>query len=255
MIPAERHERIKSELEKNGFASVNELAERLGISISTVRRDLIDLENEGIVIRSRGGAGLAGHKLSLPAAQSSRAEQHITQKHKIGRKAAELIENSGCAILDAGTTTLEVARCLKPRKPLRIITDSIEIAYELRDRENVTVLVTGGILRNESYNLYGGFGEYMLNAMHAQVCVMGASGLTLREGLTKHDIEALPIRQKMIEISHDLVCLADSSKFDVTGLVSICPIDRVDTLITDNGIKPEFKKALEDMGIEVIIAE
>lgn len=255
MIPAERHERIKSELKKSGFASVNELAERLGISISTVRRDLIDLENEGVVIRSRGGAGLAGHNLTLPQAQSSRAEKHISQKQKIGKRAAELIENSGCAILDAGTTNLEVARFLKPKKPLRIITDSIEIAYELRDRENVTVLVTGGILRSDSYNLYGGFGEYMLNSMHAQACVMGASGLTMREGLTKHDIEALPIRQKMVEISHDLICLADSSKFDVTGLVSICPIDRVDILITDDGIKPELRKTFEDMGIEVIIAE
>lgn len=255
IIPAERHERIKSELEKDGFVSVNELADRLGISISTVRRDLIDLERQGVVIRTRGGAGLAGHELALEPGRSSRAVQHISEKQKIGRKAAELVEDSGCIILDTGTTTMEVARQLKPKHPLRVITDSIEIAYELADRENVTVLVTGGILMPGAYGLRGSFGEYMLNSMHAQVCVMGAIGLTLREGLTKHEIEALQIRQKMVEISHKLICLADSSKFDVTGLVSVCPIDRVDVLITDTGIKPDFKKALEDMGIEVIIVD
>lgn len=253
MIPAERLEKIKTEIENNGFVSVAELSKRLGISISTVRRDLIDLESEGLVVRTRGGAGLAGHELSLETARSARAEEHSSQKEKIGQKAAELIENSGCIILDAGTTTLEVAKYLRPKVPLRVITDSIEIAYELRDRENVVVLITGGIMRPDSYNLYGGFAEQMLSSMHAEVCVMGAIGLSLREGLTKHIIEALPIRQKMVEISHRLICVADSSKFDVTGLVSICPIERIDVIITDNGIEPAFKNSLEELGIEVII--
>lgn len=255
MIPAERLEKIKSELEKSGFISVGELSKRLGISLSTVRRDLIDLENDGIIVRSRGGAGLVGHELSLEATRSTRAEEHTSQKQKIGMKAAELIENCGCIIIDAGTSTLEVAKYLRPKEPLRVITDSIEIAYELKDRENVVVLVTGGIMRPDSHNLYGGFAEQMLSSMHAQVCVMGAIGLSLREGLTKHIIEALPIRQKMVEISHKLICIADSSKFDLTGLVSVCPVERVDVLITDNGIDPVFKNALEELGVEVIIAE
>jgi len=225
----------------------------LNISISTVRRDLIELEEDGVILRTRGGARCASHKLVLEADVTKRAVHNIDEKRRIGAKAAELVMDSGCLILDGGTTTLEVARHLKPRKPLRVITDSIEIAYELRDRENVTVLVTGGILKPEAYNLYGGFAEHMLRSMHAQVCVMGVIGLTIQEGLTKHDIEALPIRQKMVEISRQLICVADSSKFGVTGLVSVCPVDQLDTLITDDGIQPDFKKALENLGIKVVI--
>lgn len=255
MIQAERHEKIKSELEKNGFVSASELSKRLGISLSTVRRDLIDLEDAGVAVRSRGGAGHAGNVLTAVAAESSRAANHAEQKQKIGMKAAELVQDSGCIVLDAGTTTLEVAKRLNPNKSLRVITDGLNIAHELRDRDNVTVLLTGGILKPAYYNLYGGFAEQMLSSMHAQICVMGAIGVSQREGLTKHDIEALPIRKKMIEISRELICVADSSKLNVSGLVTICPVDRITTLITDSGISAAFKKVLEEVGIEVIIAD
>lgn len=252
MIPAARKESIRNVIENYGFVSAGELARQLGISLSTVRRDLIELENEGVIVRTRGGAGINGHNLVLSPAAVSRAIQHTGEKSRIAEKAVELVADAGCIVLDAGTTTLEVARRLYPRQPLKVITDSIEIAYELKDREHITILITGGILHPSSYFLYGGFGEEMLGKMHAQVCVMGAVGLSLKQGLTKHDIEALQIRKRMIDISHKLICVADSSKMNVTGLVSICPADRVDILITDTGINPEFKKALEATGCQIL---
>lgn len=254
MLPEERKEKIVNELARNEFLSINELTRRLKISISTVRRDLIELEEEGVILRTRGGAKHAEHKLVLEAGADYRAVHNIDEKRRIGAKAAELTANMGCLILDAGTTTLEVARHLRPTQPLRVITDSVEIAYELRNRENVSVLVTGGIMNSEAYNLYGVFAEQMLRSMHAQVCVMGAIGLTTREGLTKHDMEAVSVKQKMLEISRKLICVADSSKFGVTGLVSICAIEQLDTLITDEGISPELHKEFESRGVTVIIA-
>lgn len=253
MLADLRKERIRRELAENGILSVHELTKRLKISPSTVRRDLIELEEEGEILRTRGGARYGKHTLVLDADARSRAVRSIEQKERIGAKAAEMVMDAGCLILDAGTTTLEVARHLNPTKPLRVITDSVEIAYELRNRETVNVLVTGGILNSDAYNLYGSFAEQMLQSMHAQVCVMGAIGLTAQEGLTKHDIEALPIRQRMVEISRQLICVADSSKLSVTGLVSVCPIERVDVLITDDGIGPDMRKELEDAGVKIII--
>lgn len=253
MIQAERKQNIKNAIENSGFVSAGDLARELGISLSTVRRDFIELEKEGVIVRTRGGAGYSAHNLVLSPAATSRASQHMDEKGRIAQKAAELIVNAGCIVLDTGTTTLEVARRLYPEKPLRIITDSIEIAYELRGRENITILVTGGILHPFSYGLYGGFGEEMLAKMHAQICVMGAIGLSLKEGLTKHDIESLQVRKKMIDISHQLICVADSSKINVTGLVSVCPVERVNLLITDEGIDKKFKKSLESIGCQVII--
>lgn len=253
MIQAERRERIQKEIAANGFISINKLAERLNISLSTVRRDLIDLEEEGLVVRSRGGASLAGHELVLEAVASSRAVQHTEEKIRIAEKAVDLVSEAGCIILDSGTTTLEIAKRLKPQQSLRVITDSVEIAYELRDRDNVSVLVTGGLLKPGSYNMYGGFAEHMLQSMHAQICVMGAIGISIREGLTKHAIEALPLRRKMVEISRRLICVADSSKINVTGLVSVCPIASVDILVTDDGIEPDVRAEFEDAGVEVIV--
>ena len=185
MLPEERKEKILNELARSGFISVNELTSRLNISISTVRRDLIELEEEGVVLRTPGGARYAEHNLVLEAAADYRAVHNISEKQRIGAMTAELVADTGCMILDAGTTTLEVARHLKPSQPLRVITDSVEIAYELRNRDNVTVLVTGGIMNPEAYNMYGGFAEQMLRSMHAQVCVMGVIGLTVQEGANK----------------------------------------------------------------------
>lgn len=253
MIPAARKQQIINEIENNGFVSAMELAEKLAISLSTIRRDLIELEQEGVITRTRGGAVSSAHGFVLDTVPSSRATRNTTEKVKIAHVAAEMVSAAGCIILDTGSTTLEVARQLFPRQALQVITDSIEIAYELRDRENVSIIVTGGLMRAGSYGLYGSFGEEMLESMHAQACVMGAIGLSLREGLTKHDIESLAIRKKMVEISHQLICVADSSKFNVTGLVSVCPVDRVDVLITDAGIDPKFKQALENIGIKVIV--
>ena len=254
MLADLRKEKIRRELAQNGILSVHELTKRLKISPSTVRRDLIELEEEGEILRTLGGARYGQHTLVLDADARTRAVHNIEQKERIGAKAAAMVMDAGCLILDAGTTTLEVARHLNPTKSLRVITDSIEIAYELRNRENVSVLVTGGILNSDAYNLYGGFAEQMLRSMHAQVCVMGAIGVTAKEGLTKHDIEALPIRHRMVEISRQLICVADSSKFGVTGLVSVCDIDRLNTIITDEGISTDLKKTFESLGVSVIIA-
>ena len=251
LIPAGRKEQIKSVIKAGGFASASELATSLNCSLSTVRRDLIELENEGFIVRTRGG-GQSTPNLVLSAAAVSRAPQHSDEKVRIAQKAVEFIADAGCIVLDAGTTTLTVARYLHPQRPLRVITDGIEIAYELRDRENVTVYVCGGILHPLSYNLCGGIGEQMLDNMHAQICVMGAVGIGVRAGLTKHDVEAFPIKKRMIDISHQLICVLDSSKINVTGLYSVCPIDRVDVVITDSAIHKDTQTALEAAGCKVI---
>lgn len=251
LIPAARKAKIRNAIETVGFVSASELAVRLNSSLSTVRRDLIELENEGFIVRTRGG-GQSTPNLVLSAAATSRAPQHSDEKARIAQKAVEFIAEAGCIVLDAGTTTLTVARYLYPQRPLRVITDGIEIAYELRDRENVTVYVCGGILHPLSYNLCGGIGEQMLENMHAQICVMGAVGIGVKAGLTKHDVEAFPIKKRMIDISHQLICVLDSSKINVTGLYSVCPIDRVDVVITDSGIHKDSQTTLEAAGCKVI---
>ncbi|MDK2927551.1 MAG: hypothetical protein PWR31_1241 [Bacillota bacterium] len=254
MLAAQRREEIRSALQQKGWLSVTELAQIVGASLSTIRRDLIELEQAGVLVRTRGGTCLAG-RLPEEMSEHVRAQKHAVEKKKIGQAAARLVDNAGSIILDAGTTTLEVARALNPVQPLRVITDSVEIAYELRDKENIVVIVTGGIMRPHAYNLFGGMGEQMLAGMHAQICVMGGSALSLEEGLTKHDIESMPIRRKMVEISRQLIAVVDSSKFSKTGLASVCPVTRINVLVTDSGIDSAFRSAIEKAGVQVIVAE
>lgn len=257
MLPAERRERILNALQATRFLSVAQLARRTGSSESTIRRDLAELEREGLIVRTRGGAGIAtgAGGFSGEMSKDARSQHRAEQKAAIGRAAARLVEDVGTVILDAGTTTLEVARALNPSQKLRVVTDSLDIAWELRDRENVTVILSGGILRKGAYNLYGSMAEQAMAGLHAQLCVMGCSGLTLEEGLTKHDIEAEFVRKRMVEASQRLVVVADSSKLGVTGLVSICALEEIDVLVTDKEIPAEFQQMLEEHGIQVIIAD
>lgn len=257
MLPVERRERILSALEAARFLSVKQLAHRTGASESTIRRDLAELEREGLIVRTRGGAGISSGVggISAEMSKAARSQKRAAEKAAIGRTAARLVEAVSTVILDAGTTTLEVARALRPQERLRVVTDSLDIAWELRDRENVTVILTGGILRKGAYNLYGSMAEQALAGLHAELCVMGCSGLTLKEGLTKHDIEAEFVRKRMVEAAHRLMVVADSTKLGVTGLVSICALEEIDVLITDKEISPEFKQMLEEHGVEVIIAD
>lgn len=254
MLPAQRREMLLAELHKDRFLTVTELVQRLGSSLSTVRRDLADLEREGVIVRTHGGAGLAGSALPEDMSGAARAAQHPTEKQLIGRAAAQLIGTMGTVIIDSGTTTLEVARALEPSQPLRVVTDSLEIAWELRDRANVMVIMTGGVVRPGAYNLYGPQAEQAMLGLHTQACVMGATGISPDQGLTKHDIEALPVRRRMVEASRQTIAVADSSKLGAVGLVKICDIEEIDTLVTDSGISPALQEAFERAGVRVVIA-
>lgn len=252
MISAERQELICSEIEKNKFITINELVNIVGASVSTVRRDLIELESIGRIQRTHGGAVLMGSQFrNDEMTYGSRSTKSLDEKDRIGKYVANIIQDSACIILDTGTTTLSVAEHLKPTKLLRVITDSLDIANILRYKENIDVIMIGGVLKKDNGNTYGTSAIKCLEDYHAEACIVGASGLTIKEGLTKHDIDAVPTTKKMIEISHQLICVTDSSKVGLTGLVSVCGIKNIDKIVTDIDIDSEMKELFENEGVEV----
>lgn len=253
MISAERQEVICNEIEKNKFISIGELVKILGTSISTVRRDLIELESMGKIQRTHGGAVVMGSQFRTDEmTYHSRSKLRVKEKDLIGKYVASMIQDSACIVLDTGTTTLAVAKYLMPSKLLRVITDSLDIANVLRARENVDTILVGGLLSKDNGNLYGDTAVKALEDYHADACVIGASGLAYKEGLTKHDIAAVPTTKKMIEISHRLICVVDSSKIGVTGMVSVCPANNIDVIVTDSQVDTGVKASFEDAGIDVI---
>ncbi|MBW8382267.1 MAG: DeoR/GlpR family DNA-binding transcription regulator [Youngiibacter sp.] len=253
MIAAERHEIICREMEKNKYISIGELVRILNSSISTVRRDLIELEAEGKIQRTHGGAVVLGSQFrNEEMTYNSRSERYVEEKERIGQYVAEIVQDAACIVLDTGTTTLAVARNLRPSKLLRVITDSLDIANVLRGRENIDVILIGGVLKTDAGNLYGELALKSLEGLHAEACVVGASGLTYKEGITKHDYDAIPATKKMIEISHQLICVTDSSKVGLTGMVSVASIDMIDILVTDTGMSDGSRKKFIEAGVEVV---
>src|SRR5690606_3649555 len=188
---------------------------------------------------------------------SVRESQRSREKRLIGWQTAELLREKGVVtmIIDGGTTTREVARHLRPDHAVTVITDSIDIAYELRDVPNVTLLVTGGMVRKGAYNLFGPHAERMFENLHVEVCIMGASGISLTDGARKLDVEANPLRKKMIEASDELWIVVDSSKFDGKGLATVATLSEIHVVITDSGISPAVHRQLEEMGVRVVVGE
>jgi DeoR/GlpR family transcriptional regulator of sugar metabolism len=261
MIAAERLERIAEMIRKNGVASIADLSERLGVSETTIRRDLTKLERQGLVRRTYGGA-LALQVSSLNAPFDARKQHYTAEKRAIARTAASLIAPGETIILDAGTTVTELARALKDRRDLTVITNSQRVMNELYDSSGVTVVVTGGELRPLSglpaagdLCLVGPIAEETLRRFRPSKAFLGTAGITLPEGMSSTNLAQSQIKQIVAEISDQLILLTDHTKFGHVSYSIVAPVDVLDKVVTDSGIRAEDRQALEERGVEVIAVD
>ena len=251
MKAAERQLRIRELLEAREFVDLGSLSRELGSSESTVRRDLVELEQQRVLKRVHGGALAVqprGHLLDY-AWQSRRQSD---EKRRIGERAAALVEDDQTVILDGGTTVAAVAEHLASRS-LHAITNSIAIAQVLRNSRDIEVTLTGGYLFPRLEVLLGPLCEHMLASVAADVLVMGIGGATAA-GFTNNNTLLVGSERTMIEVSRKVVIVADSSKFGRAAMVPLAPLDVADLLVTDRNIAPEHLRMLESAGIEVVLA-
>lgn len=253
-----RQEKILRILAETDSVSIRELAEKLGISGWTVRRDLEQMTQEALVRRQHGAVSLAG-PLPLTTLESfeQRSRENLAAKQAIGLAAARLLKSNQHVALGAGTTTTQVARQLARlnSKPLHIMTNALNIAMELAPCSNLHVTCTGGDVRSDHFTLTGPVAERALRAHFYDVAVIGVSGVTVKEGLTvsgQLDAVALEI---MIEQSRRLIVVADSSKIGQVHFVHLAPLSRVDVLVTEQSPLPSFCETLAQMPVELIIAD
>lgn len=244
---------ILEKLELDNQVNVNQLSLELGVSEVTIRNDLAQLEQKNLLIRARGGA----IKMSMVGMDNRLSEKnkiHIKEKRKIGKAAFKLVNDDDTIIIDSGSTTYELANNLESVSNLNVITNALTIASLLCNHKNINVIVPGGFLRKESLSLVGAPAENTFQNYYCDKLFLGADGVDTEHGLSTLNIEEAHLNQKMISISKKVILLADSSKFSKRSLAFICPISKIDTLVTDNGITKEFKKQLENLGIIVVIA-
>lgn len=242
MFQEERIAEILQLVRKGKRFTVRELAVTFEVSESTIRRDLALLETKGYIVRTHGGAinreSMANETLYL-----ARKSEHQKEKAEIAKKAYTFIGSNEVVFLDAGTTTLELAKELGNfRKRLVVITHDLEIAYLLREFGNIELVLLGGTYIESSRIFGGAMTRGNLATFHADKAFIAINGISGRYGLTTPFIEEAQIKRDMLEASNETFVLADHSKFDRAFVKRVCTLKEVDHIITDSGIGPDVEK-------------
>lgn len=251
MRQPDRLSRIVEQISTNGSVGVGDLAETLGVSAATVRRDLQLLEEQRLLARTHGGAVAHGVLYELPLRYRSARRQE--DKARIAKAAAQRVADGSAIGMTGGTTTTEVARALSDRRQLTVVTNSLNIASELAVRPNLKLVVTGGVARAESYELVGPLAEATLASFNLDVVLVGVDGISVAAGLTTHhDVEAHTNRA-LIARARRVVVVTDSSKIGQVAFARICDLESVDEVISDTGADDEEVGRLREAGVEVTL--
>lgn len=246
-----RRSSIHALLARRGEAAIPELAERFSVSEMTIRRDLEALEEQGLVRRVRGGAiSTLSRGYEPPFAQ--RAQEGHAPKAAIAAAAADQIEYGETAILDVGTTTLELARRLRSRGGLTIVTPNVRAALELVNEPNTRVILTGGIVRAGELSLVGDLAERTFAELNCDVLFLAVGGIHAEKGLTEYNLDDTRVKRAALHTASRCVVLADSSKFDRVCLSTIASLHEIDVLITDADESHRVAQAASEAGVEVV---
>lgn len=253
MYREERREKILQLLTQKTKISVHELQETFSVSGPTIRKDLTALEEKNKLKRTHGGAILIQENSICNIIKRRTYKKDI--KVKIGEKTAELIKNKETIMIDAGTTTYEVAKRLHNHRDLTIISNSLEICNLLTDYESIQIVATGGVINKKNLSMRGSLGIEVLSQYAASKAIIGLEGFSLEYGLTVSNELAAMIKQQMILSSNEIFIVATSDKFNHVAFARFCHVHEIDKLITDENIPKEYLEALEKMGIEVILVK
>lgn len=252
MLQEERHKKILDQLKENNTLRIAQISEKLGVTPQTVRRDLSELEKAGFIKKVHGGAVL--NRTNIEPPYSKRASTSIPEKERIAEKAAEMVEDGDAIYIDIGTTTLLMAKKLKLRKNLTVITNSLLVAIELAESPGIKVILSGGELRREELSLSGPISNQSIQNIFIDKAFIGVGGLSLKSGYTDFHINESEFRRMMIAHAKISYALADHSKINVVAIFKSADIHEIEVLITDEKIPTSILQVIKDKGVEVIIS-
>jgi DeoR/GlpR family transcriptional regulator of sugar metabolism len=254
MFPDQRRQKILELLQENGSARVRYLSETFSVTEPTIRQDLEKLEQDNLIIREHGGAYIKDYTGQVETLTLTHTEQ-LQQKKKIGEKAATYVHNGDTLIIDSGSTTTGFARHIKNRKELTVVTNALNIALIIGAEPTNEVIMTGGRFKAPTLSLTGETAAELFPRINADKLFLATRGFSIEFGLTYPGFSDLPVKKAMLDSAKTVILLADSTKIEVTAFASLGELDRVDLLITDDGISNEQRRLLEDTGMEVVIAD
>lgn len=256
LIPAQRRKRIQETLEAHKFVRSSSLSELLGASEATIRRDLEWLERQGIAERTHGGAILT-QRMPIEPAYAYSAQAHPEEKRRIGRAAAALVNDGETIFVNSGTTATQVVQHLLARTDLHhltIVTNNVSATPGVPEA-GFNVILLGGQIRPVANSVYGHFATAMVRQVAADRSFIGVDGITLKYGCTTPALAEAEIARVMIERTHGpVVVVADHSKWGVVSNYEIAPIEKVHTLVVDEGLALEHRAALQEHSVQVLIA-
>lgn len=256
---AARQEQILETLVAQQIVRISELADMLNVSSWTVRRDLNDMETQGLVERSYGQVRLLNAARHLSVAVDNELRQatdpHQEAKKLIGRAAARLLRGSQYVALGGGSTTTQVAHALQSESCcLKVMTNALNIALILSRDSDIEVISTGGAVHGSYYSLTGPVAERALREHYFDVAVVGASGITAREGLTLNSPLNASTLQIMLEQAQQTMIVADHSKIGRVRFAHLAPLSAVRWLVVDRYPSDEFCRELEACGVDLVVA-
>jgi DeoR family fructose operon transcriptional repressor len=241
-------------IEKSVGVTTNELAEKLGVSLSTIRRDLNSLEKNRLILKTHGGAVPRSFSTSYEDPYQIKSQLQKSEKEVIGKITSSFIKDGDTVIFDSGTTTFQVAHSSKEKHFTAIALD-LPVAMELADSSFIDLIVLGGKVREGIYAIIGAFAEEMLKKLHVNKFVMGADAIHLQRGITNATLAEAPIKKLAMQMAKEIILVSDSSKFGKISLVHVCNLQEVDKIVTDENLPSDISRQLKEIGIEVIIAK
>lgn len=229
-----RLDKIVAYLKNHTLVTVEQLVDAVEASPATIRRDLIKLDEQGVISRSHGGVALRRFEPSQPTTNEKQLRSPA-EKRAIARFAASMVQAGDAVVLDAGTTMLELAKCLT-HLPLRVITVDLHIALFLSEFRQIEVTIVGGRIDDSSQSCIGEFGRKMLRSVYPDIAFMSCNSWSVEKGVTTPTEEKAGLKQEIIANAQRKILLADSSKYGAHSLFNVAPLSRFTDIITDGGL-------------------
>jgi DeoR family fructose operon transcriptional repressor len=250
-MKTERAQAIRQYLFSNGFSPITTIAQAVGASLPTLRRDLAELEEQGVVMRTHGGARLA-EEFEVEVAFEQREAQSLTAKRAIGDLAYDMLRPGASVFLDSGTTVLQLARRIRVNPlSLNVFTNCLPAAQMLIDVAGVRVTLLGGLLRKENSSVVGPLAEDMLSGLWFNQLFLGAGAIADDGEMSSVDENEARLNSVMLSRSEHSILLADASKFGQRLTYRVASIDRLKAVITDDAMSPDWVERIQSMGVDL----
>lgn len=253
MTRINRLESMKEIVDRLGFATVKELADAIGTSEATVRRDICMLDENGTLKKVPGGVMSLSRSVAIEPSLHARSSMNTDEKERIARAALNYVHDNEHIILDAGTTVLTLARLLGDVNNLTAITYDMQIAAELSRFPEVSLIMAGGMLRRNFGSFYGYFTESVFREIHAERAFIACDALSPELGIMSYTTDDIGVKRQIIKSASEIILLCDHSKLDVKTFMSIAPISAVSRIIIGKEISDQSREALENCGVTLEI--